>query len=102
MNWRKHLYPLNGKGVPLAYIRRVYESNFKPPITPEYVERLIVNVRNEMIANGTLQSETRPNVAALEAYRVGTESDLSRKPKRSKKRGRKKNRRTRLVVNPKS
>ena len=44
---RKYLYTLDGKGVPFSYIKKVYEGNYIPPITPELVEKLYGKVYRE-------------------------------------------------------
>lgn len=36
------------RGVPLSYIRKVWKSNYLPPITTDLVEKLIMTVKNEI------------------------------------------------------
>ena len=44
---KKVLYDLDGLRVPLAYIKKVYEGNYLPPLTPEIVEKLYYQAKEK-------------------------------------------------------
>lgn len=45
------------RGVPLSYIQKVWEKNYRPPLTLELVEKLVMQVKRELEEK---KNENRP------------------------------------------